>query len=142
MKIVLKDTMHDGNFIEFSILYHMKEEDEGSRLVLRTYTDNRLEKELEFGWTNLVLNLFIKALKQFPLEEYDGYFSHFEKHLEFSWEYDPSSEKFNLVFDLLTDDEYTFSVRTTQKCIQEFGEVFENGIKTAPSTENYDANKE
>lgn len=137
MAITLKDTVHLGNSIEFSVLYHMKDADEGSRLVIRFFSDGNLAQELAFGWTNLVLQSFIDLLKQFPLEKYAGHFSHYEKHVELFWEFDPFSETYHLTFDLLTDDESTISLVTTQKDIQAFGVAFEDELRCAASLEEY-----
>ncbi|WP_289140461.1 hypothetical protein [uncultured Brevibacillus sp.] len=126
-----------GKSVELSFLYHTKDDDEGSKLIAKYYLDGQVAKELEFGWTNRVLKSFIELLKQFPIEIYEGHFSHYEKHLELLWEREPSSDTYLLTFDLLTESDSQFSVTVDEKCIHDFGLALEVEMHNAPSIEEY-----
>lgn len=131
------DNTNSGKSVELSFLYHTKDDDEGSKLIAKYYLDGHVEKEFEFGWTNRVLQSFIELLKQFPIEKYDGHFSHYEKHLELLWEKEPSSDTYLLTFDLLTESNSQFAVTVSKKCIHDFGLALEVEMQNAPSLEEY-----
>lgn len=132
MIVSLKDDTDIGKYLELSFVYHDRDEDEGSQLIARFYIDNRLEIELKFRWTNLVLKLFIDMLKQFPIERYDGVFSHFEKHFEMYWENQASTDLYHLTFDLLTRDDEQFEINVRKERIQDFGLALEHAMQIAP----------
>ncbi len=83
---ILKDARQNGHYIELCIGDHILGEDEGSRMYFKYVRSDHLYDELKFGWTNRVIKSYIEATSQFPLEELNGLYSSYEKHLyELSW---------------------------------------------------------
>jgi len=128
MNVCLNDSINPESFIEISILTHDPDPDEGSRFMAKFYINNQLSQELEFGWTNRTLKSFINLLRNFPVEEYNGYFSHFEKHLELQWKLESDKDLYFLTFDLLVNEDDTFSLKATQDTIKAFGHSLESLI--------------
>ncbi|MFF2529155.1 hypothetical protein ACFVS2_09610 [Brevibacillus sp. NPDC058079] len=137
MVVLLKDEIDTGRYLELSFLYHNRDEDEGSKLVAKFYSENCLELELKFRWTNQVLQLFIDLLKQFPIEKYKGVFSHYEKHLEMRWQSKTSSDIYDLTFDLLAEDEDEFSISVSKKNVHDFGLALDLAMQNAPTPDEY-----
>lgn len=117
---ILKDVKQNGNYVELSIKRHIPGESEGSRMYFQYVELNRMQYELEFGWTNMVVESYIEATSQFPLPQLHGLYSSFEKHLyELSWiNIDMSNDQYKLHFYGSDQD---FELITLAEDIRTFG---------------------
>ncbi|MFB5268258.1 hypothetical protein ACE41H_15950 [Paenibacillus enshidis] len=122
---VLRDCENQNRYIEYEFISHIPGDYEGSQLLLKYFTDSSLIREQKIGWTNLTINNFIEMLKTFPNEEYDGYFSHFEKHLEIKWMHE---EQTDLYLVILMDIGTLFTLKVSKEDVNIFGAQFEDEL--------------
>lgn len=125
----LYDCEDKETYIEFEFIYHIPGDLEGSRFHLRYFKGFVLSREVSVGWTNRVMNMFLNLLSNFPKEEYEGYFSHYEKHLELKWFYEEATNHYLLIWmDLGT----IFTLKSNASGLKQFGYDLMNSLKTAP----------
>ncbi|GFZ85195.1 hypothetical protein GCM10008018_34030 [Paenibacillus marchantiophytorum] len=120
--------------IHFEFLYHIPGEYEGSRIRVTFYRNKLVERTIDMGWTNIVLFRFINLMKNFPLEKPNGNYHHFEKHLEFHWIYEYSTDLYLLV---LEDQGILFPLKTSKSELVKFGHALEKAVKLAPSLDSF-----
>ena len=130
--VILKDIHDSGTYIEYNVKNHYIDEMEGSQLFFRYIHQDKTVYELNFGWTNLTVHSFISMLKEFPLEEYDGYFSHFEKYLEVKWDYIAKEDYYNIHF---TESDMLIIIKAKKNDLILFGESFEKEWIESPVIE-------
>lgn len=95
---ILQDDIQPNTYVECRIIDHRVDELEGSQLFWRYVHLGKVIHELHFGWTNRTVHACIHMLQHFPLPQYEGYFSHFEKHLEIKWNTDEANDSYVLQF--------------------------------------------
>ncbi|QZN77697.1 hypothetical protein [Paenibacillus sp. DR312] len=124
---ILKDQNYPGNFIELSIVKHNPLPGEGSYFNYKYYINSELIREVKFGWTNMVLNSFLPMLKEFPEEKWKGYFSHFEENMEMKWMHEYKTDLYLIIF---MDLGQLFTLKASKEAIREFGNQFEEELKS------------
>lgn len=126
---VLYDCEDKSTYVEISFIYQIPGEWEGCNFYLRYFKHSTLIREVTVGWTNKVVKLLLNLLSKFPIPEYEGYFSHYEKHLELKWIYESATDQYLLIFlDLGT----VFPLKVTKDNLKQFGLDIENEFEAAP----------
>lgn len=128
---VLKDSKDQYNFIEITAISHHTDITEGSYFVFKYVSREKIMYELNFGWTNQIVQAFIEMLKQFPLEKYNGHFSHYEQHLEIKWDYIVEGNYYNVHF---LESDSPIIIQTTKEDLILLGLSFEKEWKESPMT--------
>lgn len=95
---ILRDINNNKTYVEYKVIDHYLDDMEGSQLSFKYVQNDEIIYEVNFGWTNRTVHSFISMLKQFPIKEYEGYFSHFEKHLEIKWDRIDGLNHYNIHF--------------------------------------------
>lgn len=126
---ILKDRINPHTYVEFTVIDHRLDEMEGSQLAFTYVQQDQLIYEVKFGWSNRVVHSFIEMLKRFPIEQYEGYFSHFEKHLELKWNDLGEADEYEIHF---IDADIPILIRTNKTDLIELGTLFEEEWKQSP----------
>ncbi|WP_458120290.1 hypothetical protein [Paenibacillus sp. Z6-24] len=126
---ILRGAENSDAYIEYTVIDHRIDELEGSSLEFKFIKNDRVSYHSKFGWTNYTLRLFIEMLQHFPIEKYEGYFSHFEKHLEVTWQLSDLPSCYTLQFK---DVDNVVTLITTSKDIISFGIELEKEWKNSP----------
>lgn len=125
----LYDCENKETYIEFEFIYHIPGELEGSRFYLRYFKSSVLTREVSVGWTNRVINMFLNLLSNFPNQEFEGYFSHYEKHLELKWIHEAATNQYLLIWmDLGT----IFTLKSNPSDLKQFAYDLKYCLNTAP----------
>ncbi|MFE4714746.1 hypothetical protein ACFRAM_28280 [Paenibacillus sp. NPDC056722] len=80
----LKDHHNINKFLEMEFIYRDNRPDQGCRFKIIT-NENGSNIVSDIGWTNVTLDKFIEMLLKFPMDFYDGYFSHYDESFEWKW---------------------------------------------------------
>jgi len=126
---ILSHINKDNTYIKYDVIDHRIDELEGSQLCFEYVLEGKRIYEQNFGWTNRTVHSFIHMLKQFPLPIYEGYFSHFEKHLEVKWEYNEVEDDYTVHF---IDANTSMIIKTTREQLIVFGNQFEKEWHQSP----------
>ncbi|ETT30237.1 hypothetical protein C162_33548 [Paenibacillus sp. FSL R7-269] len=80
----LQDYYKNDKSLNIEFVYRDKRPDQGCKFIV-TITENRSIVVSEVGWTNFTLNKFVEMLNNFPMDIYNGYFSHYDESFEWKW---------------------------------------------------------
>ncbi|MEK4851775.1 hypothetical protein NST04_18150 [Paenibacillus sp. FSL H7-0756] len=123
----LKDYYNSNKYLNMKFVYYDNRPDQGCRFIVSNTEDGN-SMTSEVGWTNFTLNKFIEMLNNFPMDSYDGYFSHYDESFEWKWIQQPDKEVFLLtVFSSAKEFSYYSSI----KDIKKFGEAVLKDINLA-----------
>ncbi len=125
---ILRDKHSPETYIDFSVIKHDPRAGEGGYYTYQYVHNAKLIAEVQFGWTNMVMESFIPMLKEFPQPKWNGYFSHFEENMEVKWLYEYKTDQYLLI---LMDSGYLFTLKTSKEAIQVFGQQLEQELKLA-----------
>ncbi len=126
---ILQDAIQQHIYIEYTIIDHRIDELEGSQLSFKYIQQGKVVYAQQFGWTNRTVHSFIHMLKHFPLAVYEGYYSHFEKHLEMKWTYNEADDHYTVQF---LDADTVIVLKATQAQLIDFGRQFETEWHQSP----------
>ncbi|WP_054026265.1 hypothetical protein [Bacillus sp. FJAT-28004] len=129
MKITLRDCQANDTFINFLFLSHTPDPDEGSYLEVSFFNNSKLERTSEFGWANRVLYKFIEILKNFPVNDQDGHYSHFEKHFNLRWIHENATGYYLIIIE---DVGNLFTLKVTKDDLVNLGKQLEIESYKAP----------
>ncbi|MFD1887289.1 hypothetical protein [Paenibacillus wenxiniae] len=119
---ILQDTIQQHTYIEYIPIDHRVDELEGSQLCFTYVEQGKVVYKQRFGWTNRTVHAFIHMLQYFPLRQYDGYFSHFEKHLEMKWSHNEEHDHYTIQF---IDADISMTIQAGKEQLITFGHQFQ-----------------
>ena len=96
--ITFSDSLDKSSFFTFHIKNMIIGEYGGCTIQIKVYKNNKIDFSYEFGWMNQTFKNFIKMLKDFPSEEYSGYYSHSDETFEIKWFKETKTNLYLLVF--------------------------------------------
>lgn len=124
----LQDHYDNNKLLNMEFVYRDERPDQGCRFIVSN-TKNKSIVVSEVGWTNFTLNKFIEMLKNFPIDLYNGYFSHYDESFEWKWIQQSDNEVF-LITVFASGNE--FSYYSSIKDIRAFGAAVLEEINIAP----------
>lgn len=122
---ILRDVNNGTTYIKFNVAKKDPRPDQGCT-IHTVFSENGVEFNTQFGWTNYTLHKFIEALTQFPQEIYDGYFSHYDSTFEFKWFLENKTRMYLLVLFI---SGRVFSLKVNIDDIQQFGTLINSEIQ-------------
>ncbi|MEC0093910.1 hypothetical protein [Paenibacillus macquariensis] len=134
----LRDKQENGTYVEFSFLKCITGDYEGCRLNFKYYKENKIDYELDFGWTNLTIRNYVEVTSNFPLEELNNFklnelYESFENHLyALGWTKFKEENTYRLHFSGSQQD---FTLIVIDDEVRQFGHVlkteWEKGLSLA-----------
>ncbi|MCY9516759.1 hypothetical protein [Paenibacillus apiarius] len=126
---VLKDFNDRDLCLHVEFLHRDRRSDQGCSIRTTSLRGETTLFVTEFWWTNETLNRFVESLINFPMEIYDGYFSHYDETFEMKWYIEPKTNLYLLIF-------FNSGILNTLKVPQEeiiaFGEDILKEMDKAP----------
>ncbi|WP_405110490.1 hypothetical protein MHH28_00835 [Paenibacillus sp. FSL K6-1217] len=132
----LQDHYENDKSLKMEFVYRDERPDQGCKFIV-TITENRSIVVSEVGWTNFTLNKFVEMLNHFPMDLYNGYFSHYDESFEWTW-IEQSDQQLFLITVFTAGDEFSYTSSIQE--IQAFGAAIVEEIKSASQfycTRNY-----
>lgn len=128
----LQDHYENDKSLNMEFVYRDERPDQGCRFIV-TNTENRSIVVSDVGWTNFTLSKFVEMLNHFPMDVYNGYFSHYDESFEWTWTRQSDPALFLItVFTAGSEFSYTSSIQE----IKTFGAAIIEEIKRAPQFES------
>ncbi|MNW30374.1 hypothetical protein D3C74_72590 [compost metagenome] len=125
---ILRDHFNNNKLLELQIISRDKRLDQGCQLLV-TIDDTGSNTHVEFGWTNETLNKFIEMLDKFPMELYDGYFSHYDESFEWKWYYEQATDLYLVIIFL---SGWIPTLKVSAEELRRFGAQVVSDIDHAP----------
>lgn len=114
---ILIDHYNENKFLRLDFIYRDNRPDQGCQLK-STSNDTGTDVISQFGWTNETLNRLVEMLTQFPMNFYDGYFSHYDETFEWKWYYETAT---NLYLIIIFNSGRLLTFKASDEKIREFG---------------------
>ncbi|MCM3747702.1 hypothetical protein M3223_10075 [Paenibacillus pasadenensis] len=130
---LLKDHFNPEHQLQVVFTSRHPESDRGCTFSVTVSSDNGITgNTTKFGWTNHILNQFITMLEQFPMERYDGYFSHYDDPFEWLWYLNKETKVYSVLI-LIHSCKVVF--KATAEQLHRFGAEVKEEMKHAPKPE-------